>query len=66
MKDRTMCQCNACANINTLGMKTVEQCGEFLKSEVGEMKKMTFSNYNGAISRMISSAEAGAANLSAD
>ena len=31
----TTCQCNACANINTLGLKIVMHCGEFAKSEIG-------------------------------
>jgi hypothetical protein len=31
----TTCRCNACANINTLGMKIVMHCGEFVKSEIG-------------------------------
>lgn len=31
----TSCQCNACANINALGLKIVMHCGEFIKSEIG-------------------------------
>lgn len=31
----TTCRCNACANINTLGLKIVMHCGEFAKSEIG-------------------------------
>ena len=31
----TTCQCNACANINTLGMKIVMHCGEYVTSEIG-------------------------------
>lgn len=31
----TTCRCNACANINTLGLKIVMHCGEFVKSEIG-------------------------------
>ncbi len=31
----TTCQCNACANIHTLGLKIVMHCGEFAKSEIG-------------------------------
>lgn len=31
----TTCDCNACANINGLGLKIVMHCGEFIKSMVG-------------------------------
>ncbi len=31
----TTCRCNACANINTLGLKIVMHCGEFIVSEIG-------------------------------
>ena len=31
----TTCQCNACANINRLGLKIVMHCGEFVVSEIG-------------------------------
>lgn len=31
----TTCRCNACANINTLGLKIVMHCGEFIKTEIG-------------------------------
>lgn len=31
----TTCQCNACANINSLGLKIVMHCGEFAKSNIG-------------------------------
>lgn len=31
----TTCNCNACANINGLGLKIVMHCGEFIKTEVG-------------------------------
>ena len=31
----TTCQCNACANINSLGLKVVVHCGEFAKSNIG-------------------------------
>lgn len=31
----TSCRCNACANINTLGLKIVMHCGEFVVSEIG-------------------------------
>jgi Protein of unknown function (DUF2652) len=35
MTFNTNCQCNACANISTLGMKIVMHCGEFARSEIG-------------------------------
>ncbi len=35
MTFNTNCQCNACANITTLGMKIVMHCGEFARSEIG-------------------------------
>ncbi len=31
----TTCDCNACANINGLGLKIVMHCGEFIKTNVG-------------------------------
>ncbi len=31
----TTCRCNACANINKLGLKIVMHCGEFVKTEIG-------------------------------
>ena len=31
----TTCRCNACANINSLGLKIVMHCGEFAKSKIG-------------------------------
>lgn len=31
----TTCRCNACANINTLGLKIVMHCGEFAVTEIG-------------------------------
>ncbi|MDJ0923983.1 MAG: DUF2652 domain-containing protein [Acidimicrobiia bacterium] len=31
----TTCQCNACANINSLGLKIVMHCGEFAMTTVG-------------------------------
>jgi len=31
----TTCQCNACVNINTLGMKIVMHCGEYVTSQIG-------------------------------
>lgn len=37
----TTCKCNACANINGLGLKIVMHCGEFLKSNVGGNETLT-------------------------
>lgn len=37
----TTCQCNACANINTLGLKIVMHCGDFMVSEVGGRETLT-------------------------
>ena len=37
----TTCDCNACANINTLGLKIVMHCGEFIKSQVGDRETLT-------------------------
>ena len=31
----TTCKCNACANINALGLKIVMHCGEYVTSEIG-------------------------------
>lgn len=31
----TTCKCNACANINILGLKIVMHCGEYVKTEIG-------------------------------
>jgi len=31
----TTCQCNACVNISSLGLKIVMHCGEFVKTEIG-------------------------------
>jgi len=31
----TTCRCNACANINALGLKIVMHCGEFAKTDIG-------------------------------
>ena len=31
----TSCQCNACVNISSLGLKIVMHCGEFAKTEIG-------------------------------
>lgn len=31
----TTCQCNACANINSLGLKIVMHCGDYVKTEIG-------------------------------
>jgi hypothetical protein len=35
MTINTTCGCNACANINSLGLKIVMHCGEFVKTEIG-------------------------------
>lgn len=37
----TTCRCNACANINTLGMKIVMHCGDFVKSELMGRETLT-------------------------
>jgi hypothetical protein len=37
----TTCRCNACANINTLGLKIVMHCGEFVKTTVGDREMLT-------------------------
>lgn len=37
----TTCQCNACVNINTLGMKIVMHCGEFARSEIGGVETIS-------------------------
>jgi uncharacterized protein YndB with AHSA1/START domain len=37
----TTCKCNACANINTLGLKIVMHCGEFVKTTVGDRETLT-------------------------
>lgn len=37
----TTCQCNACVNINTLGMKIVMHCGEFTLSSIGGRETIT-------------------------
>ncbi len=37
----TTCQCNACVNINTLGMKIVMHCGEFAMSSIGGRETIT-------------------------
>ena len=37
----TTCTCNACANINTLGLKIVMHCGEFAVSEIGGRETLT-------------------------
>ncbi len=31
----TTCRCNACANINALGLKIIMHCGEFVKTVIG-------------------------------
>ncbi|MEA2057253.1 MAG: DUF2652 domain-containing protein [Actinomycetota bacterium] len=36
----TTCSCNACANINTLGLKIVMHCGEFVKTIVGDRETL--------------------------
>lgn len=36
----TSCPCNACANINTLGLKIVMHCGEIAKTTVGGMETL--------------------------
>lgn len=37
----TTCECNACANINGLGLKIVMHCGEFIKTEVGGTESLS-------------------------
>lgn len=37
----TTCDCNACANINGLGLKIVMHCGEFIKAKVGATETLT-------------------------
>ena len=37
----TTCQCNACVNINALGMKIVMHCGEFTLSSIGGRETIT-------------------------
>lgn len=37
----TTCQCNACVNINTLGLKIVMHCGEFALSSIGGRETLT-------------------------
>jgi uncharacterized protein YndB with AHSA1/START domain len=37
----TTCRCNACANINTLGLKIVMHCGEFVETIVGDRETLT-------------------------
>lgn len=37
----TTCQCNACVNINTLGLKIVMHCGEFTMSSIGGRETIT-------------------------
>ncbi len=37
----TTCQCNACANIHTLGLKIVMHCGDFVVSEIGGRETVT-------------------------
>lgn len=40
----TTCRCNACININTLGMKIVMHCGEFAKSDIGGHETLSGSD----------------------
>jgi uncharacterized protein YndB with AHSA1/START domain len=37
----TTCKCNACANINALGLKIVMHCGEFVKTTIGGRETLT-------------------------
>ena len=37
----TTCRCNACANINALGLKIVMHCGEFMSTSVGDREMLT-------------------------
>lgn len=37
----TTCQCNACVNINSLGLKIVMHCGEYAKTSVGNMTTLS-------------------------
>jgi Protein of unknown function (DUF2652) len=37
----TTCQCNACVNINSLGLKIVMHCGEYAKTTVGNMTTLS-------------------------
>ncbi len=37
----TTCDCNACANINGLGLKIVMHCGDFIKTRVGDTETLT-------------------------
>jgi uncharacterized protein YndB with AHSA1/START domain len=37
----TTCQCNACVNISSLGLKIVMHCGEYAKSTVGTMTTLS-------------------------
>ncbi len=40
----TTCRCNACANINTLGLKIVMHCGEFETTDIGGRETVTGPN----------------------
>ena len=40
----TTCDCNACANINGLGLKIVMHCGEFIKTDVSGTETLTGSD----------------------
>ncbi|MEA2000397.1 MAG: DUF2652 domain-containing protein [Actinomycetota bacterium] len=37
----TSCQCNACVNISSLGLKIVMHCGEFAKADVGGQETLS-------------------------
>jgi uncharacterized protein YndB with AHSA1/START domain len=37
----TTCQCNACVNINSLGLKIVMHCGEYASTTVGNMTTLS-------------------------
>ena len=37
----TTCQCNACVNINSLGLKIVMHCGEYAKTTIGTMTTLS-------------------------
>lgn len=37
----TTCQCNACVNINSLGLKIVMHCGEYVKTSIGSITTLS-------------------------
>ena len=37
----TTCQCNACVNISSLGLKIVMHCGEYASTTVGNMTTLS-------------------------